>query len=62
MQPGNPGTLQLSITPLRKDAPIFLEPGSWPSFPASNQVADVEQIRLIPEYELRIAITGTTPQ
>ena len=62
MQPGNPGTLQLSITPLRKDAPIFLEPGSWPSFPASNQVADVEQIRLIPEYEIRITIAGKTSQ
>ncbi len=46
------GPLQLEILPLRKDAPIFLEKGCWPEFPASGQVAELESLTLTPEYRL----------
>lgn len=47
------GPLELRVLPLRSDAPIFLE-GAKPRFPATGQVAEVSEIRVIPEYELVI--------
>ena len=41
------------MLPLRSDAPIFLQ-GAKPRFPATGQVAEVSEIRVIPEYELVI--------
>jgi hypothetical protein len=47
------GPLELRVLPLRSDAPIFLQ-GARPHFPATGQVAEVSEIRVIPEYELVI--------
>jgi hypothetical protein len=43
----------LRVLPLRSGAPIFLQ-GARPRFPATGQVAEVSEIRVIPEYELVI--------
>jgi hypothetical protein len=47
------GPLELRVLPLRSDAPIFLQ-GVRPRLPSRGQVADVSEIRVIPEYELVI--------
>ncbi len=46
--------LQMKITPLRKDAPIFFEPGFRPDFHANSQLATVSDVTVVPEYELRL--------
>lgn len=48
----------LKIMPLRSDAPIFMEPGSWPVLAPQSQVAEVKRISVTPEYEVRIALAG----
>jgi hypothetical protein len=54
-----PGKLQLSILPLRKDAPIFLEPRYRPDFGRQSQTDRLLRIQLIPQYELTINSTAT---
>ena len=49
-QEGDP-ELELRILPLRKDAPIYLPPGTRPSFPSTGEVALLKDIQAIPEYE-----------
>lgn len=46
------GTFDLQILPLRKDAPIFLEPRYRPTFPVSGQIAVLNSLRLVPQYRL----------
>jgi hypothetical protein len=43
--------LELRILPLRKDAPIYLPAGARPSFPATGEVAVLNGVQVIPEYE-----------
>jgi beta-galactosidase len=43
--------LELQILPMRKDEPIYLPPGSQPTFPPSGQVATLKEIVAIPEYQ-----------
>jgi hypothetical protein len=50
----SPGKVELSILPLRKDAPIFLDPRYWPDFGRQQQIGKLVQMTLIPQYELRI--------
>ena len=50
------GSVDLKILPLRKDAPIYLPPGSWPDFRFGNAVASVDQIVASPEYEVTVTI------
>ncbi|MBO2012936.1 beta-galactosidase [Hymenobacter negativus] len=47
--------LQLRILPLRQDAPIYLEDGQRPSFPASGQVSELRQVEAIPRYRLVVS-------
>jgi hypothetical protein len=49
-----PGKLELSILPLRKDAPIFLEPQHRPDFGGRQQTDKLVQMEVIPQYELTI--------
>ena len=42
--------LELKILPLRQDAPIYLATGVKPVIPAGGQVAQVTEVRLLPEY------------
>jgi len=51
---GSVKTLDLSILPLRKDAPIYLQHTSWPKFPATGQIDVLKSLVWIPEYQLVI--------
>ena len=53
------GALQLRVLPLRRDAPVYIQPEFAPSFQADGQVATVLGVRAIPEYEL--VVTATVP-
>jgi beta-galactosidase len=48
------GSMELSILPLRKDAPLFIEKEFRPDFGSSNQIVDVKSARVIPQYKFRI--------
>ena len=48
--------LELSILPLRRDAPIFLEKRFWPSFAGRNQVSDLMGASLVPQYRFQLQI------
>jgi hypothetical protein len=48
---GSIPTLNLSILPLRKDAPIFLEPRLRPDFAERSQITDLKGITLVPQYQ-----------
>jgi hypothetical protein len=37
---------------LPKSAPIYLSPGARPVFPASGQVAKLDDVQVVPEYEI----------
>ncbi|MGO8759172.1 MAG: beta-galactosidase [Terracidiphilus sp.] len=50
-----PSTFELSILPLRKDAPVYFEFPSPPQFGPNGQVDSLDGIRLLPEYWLEIA-------
>ena len=41
------GNLQLEILPLRKDAPIYLEPGAKPDFGTNDTVLDLKSVELV---------------
>ena len=42
--------LELRILPLRQDAPIYLAAAAKPAIPAGGQVAQVMDVRVLPEY------------
>ena len=44
----------LKISPLRKDAPIFIAPQAWPDFGSLAEIATVESITLSPEYQVTV--------
>ncbi|WP_324678331.1 beta-galactosidase [Hymenobacter sp. GOD-10R] len=46
--------LLLHILPLRQDAPIYLEEGRRPSFPATGQVSELQKVEAIPRYRLTV--------
>ncbi len=43
---------QLTVLPLRADAPIYLDPRARNDLPATGQIAALNGLRLIPEHEL----------
>jgi beta-galactosidase len=47
-------TLELSILPLRKDAPIYIESPNHLDFAPNGQVSTLEGVSLVPEYQLVI--------
>ena len=53
--PKRPGTLKLSILPLRMDAPVYFETPDKIPFDAKGQAVRVESVRLVPEYELLLS-------
>jgi beta-galactosidase len=55
--------LTLQILPLRRDAPIFLEPAARAALPHTSQVDRLNAIQLIPQYQLQVdtALTGSAP-
>ena len=52
LHPQAASSFELSILPLRKDAPIFLEAPKPISFPANGQIDQLDQLSLVPEYQL----------
>ncbi|HTM17847.1 MAG TPA: beta-galactosidase [Terracidiphilus sp.] len=48
------GPLELSILPLRKDAPIFFEKGRRASFDERGQIVDLKGATLIPQYRFQM--------
>jgi len=44
--------LQLIVLPLRRDAPIYLPEGTRPAFPADGQVANLQDVQVVREYEV----------
>jgi len=46
-----PRTLDLKITPLRKDAPIFLQTPLWPALGSGGEICKIESISAVPLYE-----------
>jgi hypothetical protein len=52
--PGKENAFELSILPLRKDAPIFLELPKAIQFDKKDQVGTLKGLSLVPEYELVI--------
>ncbi|GGF06069.1 beta-galactosidase [Hymenobacter cavernae] len=50
-------SLRVSILPLRKDAPIYLEDGRRPSFSTNDQVSELRSVEAIPRYRLTVQTT-----
>lgn len=48
--------LKLEILPLRRDAPIFLEPEKRPDFGEASSVARLVSVRVIPEYDVAATV------
>jgi hypothetical protein len=49
-----PSTFELSILPLRKDAPVYLETTTPPAYAQNGQAISLEGVTLVPEYQLEI--------
>jgi hypothetical protein len=49
-------SLELKIMPLRKDSPIYMPRSALPKFPPSGEVAEVSEITVSPEYEVRVDV------
>jgi beta-galactosidase len=48
----NDATFELSVLPLRKDAPVYFELPRPIDFPANGQVDQLDAVKLVPEYQL----------
>jgi hypothetical protein len=46
--------LELSILPLRKDSPVFLEPRFRPEFGVQDQAVELKSVVVSPQYEIRV--------
>jgi beta-galactosidase len=52
------GPLELSILPLRKDAPILIERRLRASFDDKSQIVDLKSATLIPQYRFQMDMQG----
>jgi beta-galactosidase len=52
------GKLELSIVPLRRDAPIFLEMRSRPNFGDKGQIGELQRATLIVQYKFQMERAG----
>jgi len=48
----NTHSFELSVLPLRSDAPVYLELSGHPDFAPNGQIGKLDELRLLPEYEL----------
>ena len=53
-QEARKGPLELTILPLRADAPVFLEGRFRPAFGNSKQLADLKSVKLTAQYRFRV--------
>jgi beta-galactosidase len=58
LAPNKPGRFELSVLPLRKDAPVYFELRDLPQFGQEGQVGTLNQVRLVPEYQLELTPGG----
>jgi beta-galactosidase len=58
LTPNQPSTFDLSILPLRKDAPVYFEVPRALQFGANGQAVKIDDIRLVPEYQLQLDAEG----
>ena len=54
LAPNGSGNFDLSILPLRKDAPVYFELPAPVQFEKNGQIDKLDSIRLVPEYQLVI--------
>jgi hypothetical protein len=52
LDPQRPSAFELSILPLRKDAPVYFETPGDLDFSTQGQVVKLESVSLVPEYQL----------
>lgn len=50
--------LELTLLPLRKDAPIYLPKEARPQFGDRDQIAEVQSVEAVPEYEVTLEEQG----
>ena len=55
LAPRQLGAFELSILPLRSDSPVYLELADPPANAPHGQIEKLNEIRLIPEYQLEIS-------
>ncbi|MGD0339172.1 MAG: beta-galactosidase [Bacteroidota bacterium] len=48
--------VDLKILPIRSDAPLYLPKSCRPDFKGSTQIAGVDSISVIPEYEVKVTV------
>jgi beta-galactosidase len=58
LDPKNSNTFELSILPLRKDAPVYFETSNHPDFSSDGQVERLDGLSLVPEYELVLGVNS----
>ncbi len=58
LAPNGSGNFNLSILPLRKDAPVYFELPEPQQFGQNGQIDKLDSIRLVPEYQLVIVAAG----
>ncbi len=54
LNPQTSNTFELSILPLRSDAPVYFEWAQPPHFAANGQIDALNSIKLVPQYQLQI--------
>lgn len=58
LAPDKPGRFELSILPLRKDAPVYFELPDSLQFGPEGQIDKLNRIQLVPEYQLELTSSG----
>lgn len=54
LNPQGANTFELSILPLRSDAPVYFELAQPPRFAANGQIGTLDSMKLVPQYQLEI--------
>ena len=47
-------SFELSISPLRKDAPVYLESNQANCSRENSQICNLDSLRLVPEYQMEL--------
>lgn len=58
IDPKSSNTFELSILPLRKDAPVYFETSDDPDFSPNGQIGKLVGLSLIPEYQLVLGVNS----
>lgn len=56
LAPDGSGNLELSILPLRKDAPVYFEFPQPLNFAPNGQIEELDSLRLVPDYRIEITM------